>query len=124
VDANKNSVNKYIKFLEVSLKTVQSSRLNLYSCKFSTRNYTQHQHFMLILFKQYIGTDSREVIELVDLMSKIKEALCLDQVPHFITLHKFSYSLSVYQRASFPASFVRILITFSSGSTNILPLPI
>lgn len=75
---NKNISNKYIKFIELSLKTVQSSRLNLYSCKFSKRNYTQHQHFVLVLFKQYIGTDYREIIELVDLMSKVKEVLGLD----------------------------------------------
>jgi hypothetical protein len=94
VDANKKSSNKYLTFLKVSLKTVQSSRLNLYSCKFSTRNYTQHQHFVLILLKQYIGTNYRGTIELVNLMSKGKQALGLDQVPHFTTLHKFVSRIS------------------------------
>ena len=41
---------------------------------------------MLILLKQYTGTDSRGIIELVDLMSKVKQALGLDQVPHFTIL--------------------------------------
>lgn len=89
MSANKNSNNKYIKFIKLSLKTVQSSRLILYSCKFSKRSYTQHQHFVLILFKQSIGTDYRGIIELVDLMNKVKKALGLDQVPNFTTLQKF-----------------------------------
>ena len=54
MNENKNSGNKYIKFIEVSLKTVQSSRPNLYSCKFSKRNYTQHQHFVLILLSNIL----------------------------------------------------------------------
>ena len=94
--SNKSSNNKYIKFIELSLKTVQSSRLNLYSCKFSKRNYTQHQHFVLVLFKQYIRTDYRGVIELVDLMGKVKEVLGLDQVPHFTTLQKFVSRIPSY----------------------------
>ena len=80
------SSNKYIKFLELSLKTVQSSRLNLYSCKYSKHVYTQHQLLVLVLLKEYISTDYRDFVELIDLMSNIKEKLDLDKVPHYITL--------------------------------------
>ena len=87
------SSNKYIKFLELSLKTVQSSRLNLYSCKYSKRVYTQHQLLVLVLLKEYISTDYRDFVELVDLMSSIKEKLDLDKVPHYTTLQKFVFRI-------------------------------
>ncbi len=83
------SSNKYIKFIDLSLKTVQSARLNLYSCKYSKRVYTQHQLLVLVLLKEYISTDYRDFVELIDLMSNIKEKLDLDKVPHYTTLQKF-----------------------------------
>ncbi|KAF5040026.1 IS5 family transposase ISMev1 [anaerobic digester metagenome] len=83
------SSNKYIKFIDLSLKTVQSSRLNLYSCKYSKRVYTQHQLLVLVLLKEYISTDYRDFVELIDLMSNIKEKLDLDKGPHYTTLQKF-----------------------------------
>ncbi len=81
--------NKYIKFVDTSLETVQSSRLKLYSCKYSKHTYTQHQLLVLVLLKEYISTDYRDFIELIDLMSDIKEKLDLDKTPHFTTLQKF-----------------------------------
>jgi len=83
------SSNKYINFIDISLKTVQSSRLNLYSCKYSKRTYTQHQLLVLVLLKEYISTDYRDFVELIDLMSNIKEKLNLDKIPHYTTLQKF-----------------------------------
>ncbi|AAM31128.1 hypothetical protein MM_1432 [Methanosarcina mazei Go1] len=74
------SSNKYIKFIDLSLKTVQSSRLNLYSCKYSKCVYTQHQLLVLVLLKEYITTDYRDFVELIDLMSNIKENLILIRV--------------------------------------------
>ncbi len=81
--------NKYIKFIDLSLKTVQSSRLNLYSCKYSKRVYTQHQPLVLVLLKEYISTDYRDFVELIDLMNNIKEKIDLDKVPHYTTIQKF-----------------------------------
>jgi hypothetical protein len=83
------SSNKYINFLDLSLKTVQSERLNLYSCKYPKRVYTQHQLLVLVLLKEYISTDYQDFVELVDLMSSIKEKLGLDKFLHYTTLQKF-----------------------------------
>jgi len=85
--------NKYIKFIDLSLKTVQSFRLNLYSCKYSKRVYNQHQLRVLVLLKEYISTDYRDFVELIDLMSNIKEKLDLDKVPHYTTLQKFVFRI-------------------------------
>ena len=81
--------NKYIKFVDTSLKTVQSSRLKLYSCKYSKHVYTQHQLLVLVLLKEYISTDYRDFVELIDLINDIKEKLDLNKIPHFTTLQKF-----------------------------------
>jgi len=83
------SSNKYIKFIDLSLKIVQSCRLNLYSCKYSKRVYTQHQLLALVLLKEYISTDYRDFVELIYLLNNIKEKLGLDKIPHFTTLQKF-----------------------------------
>jgi len=56
------------------------TRLNLYSCKYSKRVYTQHQLLVLVLLKEYISTDYRDFVELVDLMSNIKEKLDLEKI--------------------------------------------
>ena len=82
--------NKYIKFIDLSLKTVQSSRLNLYSCKDSKRVYTQNQLLVLVLLKEYISTDYRDFVELIDLMNDIREKLEFDKIPHYTTLQKFA----------------------------------
>jgi len=81
--------NKYIKFVDISLETVQSSRLKLYSCKYSKHVYTQHQLLVLVLLKEYISTDYRDFVELIDLMSDVKEKLDLNEIPHYTTLQKF-----------------------------------
>ncbi len=81
--------NKYSRFVDTSLKTVRSSRLSLYSCKCSKHVYTQHQLLVLVLLKEYISTDYRDFVELIDLMDEIKEKLDLDKTPHFTTLQKF-----------------------------------
>ena len=82
-------LNKYINFVNISLETVQSSRLKLYSSKYSKHVYTQHQLLVLVLLKEYIKTDYRDFIELIDLMNYIKVKLDLDRTPHFTTLQKF-----------------------------------
>ena len=81
--------NKYSRFVDTSLKIVQSSRLSLYSCKYSKHIYTQHQLLVLVLLKEYISTDYRDFVELIDLISEIKDKLDLDKTPHFTTLQKF-----------------------------------
>jgi hypothetical protein len=86
--------NKYNRFVDTSLKIVQSSRLSLFSCKYSKHIYTQHQLLVLVLLKEYISTDYRDFVELVDLMNEIKVKLGLDKIPHFTTLQKFGSRIS------------------------------
>jgi hypothetical protein len=82
------SSNKY-KFVDLSPKTVQSGRLNLYSCRYSRYIYTQHQLLVLVLLKEHISTGYRDFMELIYRMNDIKKKLDPDKIPHFITLQKF-----------------------------------
>jgi len=43
----------------------------------------------ILLFREALHTDYRDVVELINLMGRIKDILQLDQVPHYSTIHKF-----------------------------------
>ncbi|WP_319509135.1 IS5 family transposase [uncultured Methanolobus sp.] len=89
--------NKYLKFVDTALAVSGNSHLQIYSCKYSKRKYTQHQLLALILLKEYLNEDYRNIVEIVELMDKVKAKIGLKQVPHFTTLHKFTRRLkSIY----------------------------
>jgi transposase len=89
--------NKYLKFVDTALAVSGKSHLKIYSCKYSKRKYTQHQLLTLVLLKEYLNEDYRDIVELIELMDKLKLRIGLKQVPHFTTLHKFTTRLkSVY----------------------------
>ncbi|MFP4655894.1 MAG: IS5/IS1182 family transposase, partial [Methanohalobium sp.] len=81
------SSNKYLNFIDTALAVSGNSRLEIYSCKYSKRTYTQHQLVVLVMFKEYLNEDYRDIVELVELMDKVQTKLGLKQVPHFTTLH-------------------------------------
>ena len=81
--------NKYLKFVDAALAASGNSHLQIYSCKYSKRTYTQHQLMSLVLLKEYLNTDYRSIVELVELMDKLRSKIGLKQIPHFTTLHKF-----------------------------------
>ncbi|ADI73096.1 transposase IS4 family protein [Methanohalobium evestigatum Z-7303] len=83
------SSNKYLNFIDTALAVSGNSRLEIYSCKYSKRTYTQHQLLALVLLKEYLNEDYRDIVELVELMDKVQTKLGLKQIPHFTTLHKF-----------------------------------
>ncbi|ACL17585.1 IS5-like element ISMepa1 family transposase [Methanosphaerula palustris] len=83
------STNWYIKLIRYICSVLRSSHFPLYSCKYSRRTYTQHQLMAILLFREALGTDYRDVVELINLMGRIKDILNLDQVPHYSTIHKF-----------------------------------
>lgn len=91
------SSNRYIRLLETLVSVVRSSRIPLYSCKYSRRTYTQHQHLALILLKEILRMDYRGIIDLLELMTGIRDILELEEIPHFTTLQKFLQRIrSVY----------------------------
>lgn len=60
--------------------------LPAYSSRFSRREYTQHQHFAILVLRQFFRTDYRGIAQLLSEWSELREALGLEQVPHYSTL--------------------------------------
>ncbi|OPY31662.1 MAG: Transposase DDE domain protein [Methanoregula sp. PtaU1.Bin006] len=72
---------------------VRSSHLSPYSCKYSRRDYTQHQLLTIILFKEHRKEDYRTVISNLEEMDRIREYLGLTSIPHFTTIQKFLHRI-------------------------------
>ena len=90
-------INKYLKFVDTALAVSGNSHLQIYSCKYSKRTYTQHQLLTLVLLKEYLDVDYRSTVELVEVMDKVQQKIGLKQIPHYTTLHKFTRRIkSVY----------------------------
>jgi hypothetical protein len=85
----KRSHGRFINFIKHAYSLVQSSHLPLYSCKYSRRDYTQHQLLTLLLFKDFRKEEYRTVISNLEEMDRIRESLGLTSIPHFTTLQKF-----------------------------------
>jgi len=85
----KRSSGRFISFIKHAYSLVRSSRLSQYSCKYSRRDYTQHQLLTILLFKEYRNEDYRTIICDLEEMDRIREVLELTSIPHFTTLQKF-----------------------------------
>ena len=85
----KRSASRNIRFIQAANSVVKSTHLNLYSCKYSKKIYTQHQLLVLILFKDFRNQHYREFIEDVGDRERVQEILELSIVPHFTTRQKF-----------------------------------
>ena len=88
-ETNKRSSGRVIRFIKHAFSLVQSSHLSQYPCKYSRRDYTQHQLLTIILFKEYRKEDYRTVVNDLEEMDRIREALGLKTIPHFTTIQKF-----------------------------------
>lgn len=65
-------------------------KLQPYSSKFSRKDYTQAQHFALLVLKHFFKTTFRGVRQILLDWSDLRRALDLseDSVPHWTTLEK------------------------------------
>ena len=73
---------------------IRDSRMPLYSSKFSKKIYTQHQLLTLLLLKEYLATDYRDTVELIETRDVLMEKINLDEIPHFTTIQKFCLRLN------------------------------
>jgi len=88
-ETTKKSTSRNIRFIQTALSVVQSTKLSSYSCKYSKKRYTPHQHLALVLFKEYRNQHYREFIDDVRDMEHIQKILGLSEVLHLTTLQKF-----------------------------------
>lgn len=74
-------------FVQKALEVARAA-LPAYSSKFSRKDFTRHQLFALLALKTFLKTDYRGVVEQLRDWSDLREALGLQKVPHFTTIHK------------------------------------
>ena len=67
--------NRCLKFVDTALAVSGKSHLPIYSCKYSKRKYTQHQLLTFILLKEDINVDCISIVELIELMDKLKSIM-------------------------------------------------
>jgi len=77
------------KLFEHCLACLRKTRIPLFSCKFSKRTYTQHQHLSLLVLKTYLNLGYRETSDLAHELWITVSLFGLEKVPHFTTLQKF-----------------------------------
>ena len=72
----------------VAREALQLAReaLPAYSCKFSRKDFTQHQLFALLALKTFFKTDYRGLVALLQDFAELRADLGLDKLPHYSTL--------------------------------------
>src|SRR5262245_5627017 len=67
---------------------VARAALPPYSCKFSKKDFTRHQHLAVLALKAFLKVGYRDVIEYLRDWSELRAELGLKKLPHFTTLQK------------------------------------
>ena len=67
-------------------REVAERSLPRYSSRFSRKEYTQHQHFAILVLRQFLHTDYRGIAQMLREWSDLRAVLGLKQVPHYSTL--------------------------------------
>jgi hypothetical protein len=65
---------------------VAERALPKYSHPNSPQDFTQHQHFAILVLRQFLGTDYRGMARLLTEWSDLRTVLGLLRVPHYSTL--------------------------------------
>jgi len=85
----KNKQSLLVKLICSCQKLLRKSRILRYSCRFSKKTYTQHQHILLLVLKTYFRRTYRETVEIIGELQGIRKRIRLRRIPHFTTLQKF-----------------------------------
>jgi len=62
--------------------------LPAYSAVRSRHDFTQAQHFSILVLRQFFGTDYRGIIEILRDFSDLRSVLSLQKLPHWTTIQK------------------------------------
>jgi hypothetical protein len=65
---------------------IAKASLPAYGSVRSRKTYTQHQLFVLLVLRQFLKTDYRGIVQMVQDWSDLRALLGFDQVPHYSTL--------------------------------------
>jgi len=59
-----------------------------YSARRSRHDFTQSQHFAVLVLREFFGTDYRGIVEILRDFSDLRRVLSLSKIPHWTTLQK------------------------------------
>jgi len=65
---------------------ISADAIPAYSCKFSKKDFTQHQLLALLVLEQFLRTDDRGIVALLADWSDLRDELKLRKIPHPTTL--------------------------------------
>lgn len=82
-----NKIFRAVKGLKARLKRLA---FPLYRGTRSNHLYTQHQHLVLLVLRQWMGKSYREFCEWMSVCTALLRAIGLARMPHFTTLQKFT----------------------------------
>ena len=68
-----------------ALRSAKAS-LSTYSSHYSRHDYTQHQLFAVLVLRQFLKTDYRGIIQMLEDFSDLRKVLGLKKIPHYSTL--------------------------------------
>ncbi len=75
------------RIVKIGMKALKRARIPLYWSKYSRKDYTIHQHIMLIVLAQYVR-NIEKVLHIVREMGRIKRVMGLDKLPHKSTISR------------------------------------
>ncbi len=70
-----------IKIVKIGLKAMKRAKIPLYWSKYSRKDYTIHQHIMLIVLAQYLG-NIENMLQIMEYMDKVQRVMKLKKIPH------------------------------------------
>ncbi len=71
----------------MGLKAMKRAKIPLYWSKYSRKDYTIHQHIMLIVLAQYVR-NIEKALQIVREMGKIRRVMRLKKIPHKSTISR------------------------------------
>ena len=74
-----------------------------YSCKYSRRDYTQHQLFAILVLKQFFKTDYRGIVQYLHDLPDLCRVLDLKKVPNYGTVY-YAHKRLLKKGLSIPSS--------------------
>ena len=117
-----------MRFTQVTLSVVHSTRISPDSCKYSKRAYAQPQLLTQVIFREFRNQHYREFINNIREKEYIQEIFGLSDVPPFTTLQRFLRRIKLlYFRITFwktvnqfysNEEVIPITATNSSGFTS------
>ncbi len=86
-------INKYKKVADFCYELFKITELQLYSCKFSKKKFSQFQHMFLLVYKQFRKFTYEELLTDIADNHSLRAYLGLNKLPHYTTLIKFAQRL-------------------------------